>query len=270
MAKITLQHGDLTAVIGDNDADKASGHRAGYNGVWSLRHRTGTRSVFVPRIAGLNLEHIISGEGEAEKDVFFEPRRSPMALKSLSETAVELHQPPTASTFLESWTRFELVAPHHLDMHFRCRATQHAFPHDYIGLFWASYINAPDDKSLYFRGGLEEAKTTGHWQQICTPAHDRDSTVRHRGDKFDMAFVPNVGRGRVAFGGGIHDAAAIAMGTRSLAGNWRLATSGIQARHRRDSERQEPPRHRLRRAKVRHGRQHSHSPSFLNERLNCP
>ena len=35
MAHATFKVGDLTAVIGDNAAhDK---HRAGYNGVWSLR-----------------------------------------------------------------------------------------------------------------------------------------------------------------------------------------------------------------------------------------
>ena len=36
-------------------------------------------------------------------------------------------------------------------MHFRFRPTQHVFTHGYIGLFWASYINAPEDKSIYFR-----------------------------------------------------------------------------------------------------------------------
>ena len=48
-------------------------------------------------------------------------------------------------------------------MTFRCRPTQHVFRRGYIGLFWASYINAPDDKSMYFRG-------TAGWLQLCTPA----------------------------------------------------------------------------------------------------
>ena len=39
----------------------------------------------------------------------------------------ELHQPPTPTFHLESWTRFTLVAPHYVDMHFRCRPRQHAF-----------------------------------------------------------------------------------------------------------------------------------------------
>lgn len=189
MAHGTFQVGDLTAVIGDNAADQASGHRAGYNGLWSLKHAAGERDFFVPGIAGLNLEHIVSGEGEQDRDVFFEPRRAPMTFRRLSETGAELYQPPTPTFFLESWSRFQLVAPHYIDLDFRCRATQHVFPHGYIGLFWASYMNAPEDKSLYFRGGWEDRGKAEMWQQFCTPVHNHDSTVRHRADDFDMTFA---------------------------------------------------------------------------------
>jgi hypothetical protein len=61
-------------------------------------------------------------------------------------------------------------------------AHQHVFRLGYIGLFWASYINAPDDKSQYFRG-------PGGWLQHCTPAHDVLSTVRYADDKFEMTFA---------------------------------------------------------------------------------
>lgn len=188
MAHDTFHVGDLTAVIGDN-ASNEDRHRAGYNGLWTLTHRLGNRSFFVPGIAGLNLEHIISGEGEENKDVFFEPRRAEIMYRKIDDSTAELHQPPTPTFYLESWTRFHLEAPHYIDMHFRCRATQHVFPFGYIGLFWASYMNAPLDKSLYFRGGLEERGKPGQWQQVCTPAHNRDSTVRHRDDSFEMTFA---------------------------------------------------------------------------------
>ena len=78
-----LTAGDLTAVIGDNSADGE--HRAGYNGVWSLQHSAGTRSVFVPGIAGLNLEHMVTGEQLADGKIFFEPRNSPMSFNQISE-----------------------------------------------------------------------------------------------------------------------------------------------------------------------------------------
>ena len=105
-----------------------------------------------------------------------------MEFKKVSATEAELHQPPTPTFFLESWTTFKLVEPHYVDFAFRCRPTQHAFKRGYIGLFWASYINAPDDKSMYFRG------KTG-WLQHCTPAHDVLSTVVHESNSFDMTFA---------------------------------------------------------------------------------
>ncbi|NOY00492.1 MAG: hypothetical protein GXP30_12265 [Verrucomicrobia bacterium] len=185
MTHDTFKIGDLTAVIGDNSAHET--HRAGYNGVWSLRHKNIERDLFVPFYTGLNLEHIFSGVHEDEDSkVFFEPRNAPMTFKKISDSVAELYQPPTPTHHLESWTRFELVAPHYIDMTFRCRATQHVFDYDYIGLFWASYINAAEDKSLYFRGGMERHADT--WSQFCTQAHDDESTLRHRDDNFALTF----------------------------------------------------------------------------------
>jgi hypothetical protein len=77
---VTLTAGDLTAVVGDNSAHGE--HLAGYNGVWSLRHVAGTRSIFVPAYAGLNLEHIITGEGLDETRTFFDRPRIPPGTSS--------------------------------------------------------------------------------------------------------------------------------------------------------------------------------------------
>jgi hypothetical protein len=187
MAHDTFRAGDLTAVIGDNAA--AGVHRAGYNGLWSLTHRREPANLFVPAVAGLNLEHIFDGDKhdtDGTRTVFFEPRNAPMEFRRLSATEAELHQPPTPNFHLESWTRFALVAPHYVDFAFRCRATQHVFAHGYIGLFWASYVNAPDDKSVYFRDG-------GLWQQLCSQRHNDESTVRHRADTLDLTFSPGLG-----------------------------------------------------------------------------
>ncbi|MFA6546271.1 MAG: twin-arginine translocation signal domain-containing protein [Limisphaerales bacterium] len=184
--RATLRAGDLTAVIGDNSAEGE--HRAGYNGVWSLHHSAGARSVFVPAVAGLNLEHIVTGEQLEDGKIFFEPRNAPMNFRQFSETEVELHQPPTPTFHIESWTRFRLVAPHYLDMSFRCVAHRPVFPRGYLALFWASYINAPADKSMYFLGGLDGQRD--HWTQFCTQWHNDQSTVRHRDDAFEMTFPP--------------------------------------------------------------------------------
>ena len=188
MAHATFKVGDLTAVIGDNAAhDK---HRAGYNGVWSLIHQThGARSVFVPEVAGLNLEHVFNGEEPPDSKTFFEPRNAEMTFKQLSDSEAELHQPPTPTYHVESWTRFRLVAPHYLDMTFRCVAHQHVFARGYMGLFWASYIHAPLDKSMYFLGGLPDQRDA-LWTQLCTQFHNRDSTVLHREDKLAVTTAP--------------------------------------------------------------------------------
>jgi hypothetical protein len=183
MASDTFTAGDITAVIGDNASQ--GNHRAGYNGLWSLTHKAEKTSLFVPTVAGLNLEHVFDGETldpKGESKIFFEPRNAPMAFKKISATEAELHQPPTPTFFLESWTTFKLVEPHYIDFTFKCRPTQHVFKRGYIGLFWASYIAAPDDKSMYLRG-----KTS--WLQHCTPAHNAMSTVLHEKEAFEMTFA---------------------------------------------------------------------------------
>lgn len=185
----TLKAGDLTAVVGDNSAK--GDHRAGYNGVWSLHHAKGTRSLFVPGIAGLNLEHLVTGEHLEDGKTFFEPRNAAMTLTKISETEAELHQPPTPTFHVESRTRFRLVAPHYLEMDFQCVPRKAVFPRGYLSLFWASYLNAPDDKSLYFLGGPDGQKEM--WTQFCTQWHNDQSTVRHRDDTFEMSF-PEGGR----------------------------------------------------------------------------
>lgn len=187
MANDTFQAGDLTAIIGDNGS--AGMHRAGYNGLWSLVHKTEPANLFVPIVAGLNLEHIFDGDQndtDGSRKIFFEPRNAPMDFRKLSATEAELHQPPTPTFHLESWTKFTLAAPHYVDMSFRCQARQHAFHHGYIGLFWACYINAPEDKSVYFR-------QAGLWQQLCTQQHNDESTVRYKDDKMELKFREDYG-----------------------------------------------------------------------------
>ena len=146
MSHETFQAGYLTAVIGDNEA--CDDRRSGYNGIHRLVHRTKPETSLFG-VAGLNLEHIFDGDKDllnlaGDRKIFFEPRNHPMELRKISPVEAELHQSPTPTFFLESWTRFKLVPPHSIDFSFRCKLHQHVFRHDYIGLFWVSYINAPE------------------------------------------------------------------------------------------------------------------------------
>jgi len=180
MARDTFQIGDLTAVIGDNEAYE--GHRGGYNGVHRLTHRTQPKSLFT--VTGLNLEHIFDGDQDLRGDakVTFEPRNAPMTFRKISESVAELHQPPTPTFHLESWTRLRLSAPHYIDLTFRCKPHQHVFTHGYIGLFWATYIDAPENKAIYFRDDKG-------WVQFCTQTHYDESTVLHVADKTQLQFT---------------------------------------------------------------------------------
>ncbi len=187
-----FQLGDLRAIIGDNSAEGQ--HRAGYNGVWSLSHKAEPDNLFVPAVAGLNFEHIFDGHTGTTRELLFEPRNAPMELKQLSDASAELHQPPTPFFGLESWTTFTLRAPHYVDMHFRCRATKHAFMGGIIGLFWASYLSAPENKSIYFRGRFPNAQRT-HWIQAMTQWHNDESTFLHLSDTTQLklaADYPNM------------------------------------------------------------------------------
>jgi len=181
MAHETFQVGDLTAVLGDNE--DYDNRRYGYNGVQSLIHRTGGKSLF--GVAGLNHEHIFDGDQDLQggTKIFFEPRNFPITFTKISDSEAELHQEPTPTFFLESWTRFKLVAPHYIDFTYRCRPHQHSFRNGYIGLFWASYIDAPENKSIYFRDAKD-------WVQLCTQGHNDESTVRHVDDAVELKFAP--------------------------------------------------------------------------------
>ena len=185
MESSTFKVGELTAIIGDNTA--AGNHCAGYNGIWHLTHESSQRNLFVPAYAGWNLEHIFDGHTNGSSEIFYEPRHAPMTFQRLSEIEAELYQPPTPTFFLESWTRFKFVEPHYIDINFRFLAHQHVFAGNYIGLFWASYINAPLDKSIYFQDN------NLHWAQLCTQQHNDESTVRHIDDNRQLTFSTDYG-----------------------------------------------------------------------------
>ncbi|MCA2966886.1 MAG: DUF1080 domain-containing protein [Acidobacteriaceae bacterium] len=160
----------LAATIGTNAP--AGDHRAGYNGVFALSTPSRPANPFVPAYAGLNLEHYFDGRPRpADARVFFEPRHAPMALRQLSPTAAELTQGPTPVFGVASTTRFELKEPYYLDIAYRATPTHTNFTNNFLGIFWASYMNAPEDKSIYFRG------PQGQWRQFATQLHGRDATI---------------------------------------------------------------------------------------------
>ena len=184
----TLLSKELTCTVGNNSAKGE--HRAGYNGVFALTSVHQEENLFVPQYAGLNLEHVFDASARGQdRDVFFEPRVAPMSFELIDEQTASLHQPALPTWQVESRTTFRLVDPYYLDVSFECVPTADVFRGGAFGLFWASYINAPIDKSIYFLSGEGETRT---WQQFCTQYHTRDSTVKSKGDTFVWKFEQDV------------------------------------------------------------------------------
>jgi len=174
----------LHCTVGNNRA--LGEHRAWYNGVFRLLSPDCPETPFVPFFAGLNLEHYFDGRPASDdRAIFFEPRSAPMEFRLINSTTAELRQATTPFYGVESTTRFELHDPYYVDMHFACIPRKPGLTGNFLGVFWASYINDPEDKSIYF---LEAGSTLDKpvWKQFLTQEHNRDSTVRHETDRADI------------------------------------------------------------------------------------
>ena len=193
MASVTIQGGELTAVIGDNAAAEQGEHRERYNGIWSLASRHQPRSPFVPSYAGFNLEHIFDGSAQAAgREQRFEPRESPMTVERIDAATAQLHQPPTPVTRCESWITFRMGSKDTIDIRLRLLPHEKTWKHDVFGVFFASYIDEPINKSLYLTRPNSGDPSQRLWHQFCTPAHDVLSTMKPEGDNIEMEFDPGV------------------------------------------------------------------------------
>ena len=180
---VEVRWGKLAAQLATKQA-VAPEHAAGYNGLQSIRNDAGP-SPFVPRFAGLNLEHVNNGAATANRDLQFEPRMHPMELRRLDTKTYELYQRALPNTGLESSTRFRFREPHFIDVTFECIPRLDKFPYTHLNLFWASYIFKPGDMSIYFLGRKKGQKGEA-WIQGVTPKHGILAT--HRGAKDHRQF----------------------------------------------------------------------------------
>ncbi len=175
--RVTISAGELTAVIGDNEGYE--GQRAGYNGVHSLTSVHCSDNLFVPGVAGINLEHLLDGRDLPDRGDYFEPRRQPMEVERLSDQSAMLHQDATPTLGVQSMTVFTLRVPHAMDIDLRMVLRDDALTYDYLLGFWASYINAPEHLAMHFLGRPRAEEVGEAWQVLDSPAHYAHSTVCH-------------------------------------------------------------------------------------------
>ncbi|MHC4443627.1 MAG: hypothetical protein ACYTF1_21790 [Planctomycetota bacterium] len=188
---VVLKRPDVEAVVVDNSTvndQVLPNHKAGYNGIGSLKHTKRQKNIFVPMYAGLNFEHIHDGTEKA-RDIFFEPRRWPMELRVINQYTAELYQPPTPNWKLESATRYELLPDGTIQMTFECIPRAQTFKNGYVGLFWASYIHKPESLDVHFMGH-DDRDPQPRWVRGVTPSHGKLSTHRPADDEREFPHHP--------------------------------------------------------------------------------
>jgi len=182
-----IESDKLRLIIADNEAFGAH-HRAGYNGVAELLlAKPGAKNLFVSTVAGLNFEHIFSGDAESFGWNIFEPRRAPMRLARRSSTSVELRQDRTEHWPLRSCLTYE-VEGDAIDFTYCGMPLADAWKkHGYIGIFFASYIQQPKDMSLEFIGRARSGRgdTNAHWIKHLPPRHGVTANHRPAGSAWD-------------------------------------------------------------------------------------
>jgi hypothetical protein len=149
---VHLRSSALTLIVANNES-YGKDHKAGYSGIAELYNTQNPQgNLFVPSYAGLNFEHIFSGDSSTYRWNMYETRKAPMEVVKHSDTKAELRQSRTKNWPLQSSINYE-VKGNSIDFTFSGIPLEDAWKkYGYIGLFFASYINEPKEKGIHFIG----------------------------------------------------------------------------------------------------------------------
>ena len=180
----------LRAVVADNER-YGDQHQPGYNGVSELRSGpTHQKNLFVPLYAGLNFEHIFSGDSRSYDWQIFEPRRARMQLVRASTNRVELLQERTEHWPLRSRLIYEFRQDA-IDFTYCGTPLADAWKkHGYVGIFFASYINSPEDLAIQFIGRSRPGRgdPQPRWIKHVPPSHGVAASHRPAGSEWEPPF----------------------------------------------------------------------------------
>lgn len=182
-----LDTAKLHAVVVDNAAYGGE-HKSGYNGLSELRLTSGdSKNLFVPSYSGLNLEHVFNGDATSFGWDIFEPRRAPMHLIRHSTNRVELRQEKTEHWPLRSRLVFE-TQDDVIDLTYTGTPLADVWKkHGYVGVFFASYVQSPEDMSLQFIGRSRPGRgdSQPRWIKHLPQQHGVAATHRPAGSNWD-------------------------------------------------------------------------------------
>ena len=172
----------------------AAPHKAGYNGIAHLSHGNLERSLLVPWRAGLNFEHIFSGDEASYAWPRFAPRLYPMTLTTHGlNSQVELLQTSAGNWPLTTIITIERRNAETIDFQITCIPWEDVWKkHGYIGLFFATYIRKPADPSIHFIGrsrpglGSQEPR----WIKHLPPSYGVEMSHRPAGSNWDPPYDP--------------------------------------------------------------------------------
>ena len=152
---VVLKRADVEAVVVDNcevDDDVLPGHRAGYSGIGSLKHREAAGEPVRAVLRRVEFRTHPRRNHARSTRCCHEPRCAPMQLRVIDPHTAELYQAPTPHYGLESCLRYQLLEDGTIEMTLECIPRRRSFKNGYIGLFWAGYIHKPESLDIHFKG----------------------------------------------------------------------------------------------------------------------
>lgn len=193
--QIEFKNRFLRIVVSDN-SQYGKYHLNGFNGISEISLVGEENNLFVPEFSGLNFEHIFSGDRSSFGWDIFEPRLAKMSLNLISKNRARLSQENTENWPLQTQIEFELEGDG-VNFYISAMPLQDVWcKHGYIGMFFASYIHRPDDRSINFIGkNSGEPGEIAFWIKHLPAAHGLKANHRPVGDywnpSFDTGFKPD-------------------------------------------------------------------------------